>query len=201
MSHEVSAALSGLKSDPEALQGANGWRDELVNRVKKLHPAALLAYALKRAPDGASGGEAMLWLSTELDYELGVLDGFHAEVEAALAAERARLAPLVDAAGRRHMALVARISQIDSIIAVRRRPDDKRERLLKAGISSEEVDRIAAPRDCSGLQAEREDLCAENDAIVLFIKTKNERHLPTGFHDKVDEYRTQNGANVIPRAA
>ena len=201
MSHEVDTALSGSKSDPEALQGAGGWRDEVISRIKNLHPAAVLAYALKRAPDGASDAEAMRWFSAELEYELGVFDGFHAEVEAALADERARLIPLVDAATRRHMALEFRIGQIDSTIAVYKRPDDKRERLLKAGASNEEVDRIAAPRDCSGLLAERDELSAENDALVLFFRTKNERHLPQGFHGKVDEYRTQNGANVIPRAA
>jgi len=162
-------------------------RSEIARKVARLNPASIVALAMFRFPE-QSAEQAFESFRAEVAEFLASLESSGEELKADFNAEKERIAPTLEAATRRHFAILDRFKSIDGRINANQRNDaEKRKRLSDAGLKGAELESVAAPTDSSKLVAERADLQVENEALLEFIRTKDTRHLPEGFAIEVRE--------------
>jgi len=184
---KIDGALQLLLARTNVIGEVEALRSDIVGRVTRLQPASIVALAMSRHPE-QSAEQALEIFCGEVATFLCALELCSDESQAALEAERDRLAPIVAAAAHRGLDIAARISNIDARIdANQRRNVEKRERLRKAGLTGDELESVASPTDNSELLSERAAMAAENEALQEFLRTRDEQNLPDGFANKVRE--------------
>ncbi|WP_342315739.1 hypothetical protein [Lysobacter sp. FW306-1B-D06B] len=176
-----------LARETNVIAEVEALRSEIARKVNRLSPAAIVALACSRFSESTTE-LAFENFRTEVVEFLAALEASSEELRADFNAEKERIGPTLEAATRRHFAIIDRIKSIDGRISANQRNDaNKRERLSKAGLKGAELESVALPTDNSALAAERADLQAENEALLEFIRTKDTRHLPDGFAREVRE--------------
>lgn len=172
-----------LASETTALTQAERLRDGLARSIARLDAMTVIAAACAQFPE-VPPEQAIGEFQRAVNLLVCSLEKHGADLKAAFNAERERIAPVLAAATHRHFALIAHINSIDGKLRCSAASDEnKRARLRSAGLTGAELDSVTAPTDNAALLAERAELQAENDALLEFIRTKEERHLPEGFAD------------------
>ncbi len=179
--------LQSFRLDAEAMRAAVKLRATISAQVFLLKPEAMLAVAMQQFP-GEDAHSAILKLHAEVDHVLRALAQFGEDVNSVAEAESERLAPMIAAAARRDLAIPSKLQGIDNVLKVMdASTDERRDNLRKAGVKSDEVERIIAQgaeeraARCAELNAERSSLLAEQEALGMFLKSRNEQDLPEGF--------------------
>lgn len=154
-----------------------------VQRLSELHDGTLTESAKYLHP-GLTEAAALAAFADELQEFVDAAIMHTHEFRLSWENEQRRAVPVVAAATRRMFechekaeGLNRRITRADSDVS------ERRGRLTKAGCPPEEVERLVPQIDVPALQAEREALLEEARQLELYIKTKNEADLPTGFRE------------------
>lgn len=176
---QMHLARAGVIAEAESIR-----RDSLKS-LPGLNAACIVALAMSLSP-GEPAAAAVQSLKTKVTEMLHTLSTSGDELQAALQAERGRLAPLIAAAAHRSLEIGGAVQCIESRIRTAEgHQNGKRDRLMKEGLTGSELDRVAAPFDPSELQAERATLLAEQNDLERFIQTRDPQHLPEGFANEV----------------
>lgn len=175
--------LREFARDPEAAASVDRIRRRLVGQVKLLTDDVILAVALARAPDSTPAA-ATAALETAIDGILNVVVTAGALIAEVKASNTRALAPLVGEAARRVLDGHRRMEEITSILE-RQSADTaanaKRATLKAAGVSGDDLERLAAKPDLGPLRNERDALQAAIEPLERFLKSRDTSHLPTGF--------------------
>lgn len=173
--------LRDFKHDSEAVRTAIGVKDDLVREIQRLHPFTLCALARQLFP-GESDHQAVSKLGLELAATMRELSAHGEDCQTVDAAEKDRLSATMSAAIRRHLDIAGRMPQL--IEQLRRHETDtsqRRQKLVAAGVSGADLERLSKDETLADLLAEQKALQVENEALERFIATSEERHLPAGF--------------------
>lgn len=173
--------LRDFKHDSEAVRTAIGVKDDLVREIQRLHLFTLCALARQLFP-GESDHQAVSKLGLELAATMRELAAHGEDCQTVDAAEKDRLSATMSAAIRRHLDIAGRMPQL--IEQLRRHETDtsqRRQKLVAAGVSGADLERLSKDETLADLLAEQKSLQVENEALERFIATSEERHLPAGF--------------------
>jgi|GEM_PF-5083649 len=183
----TSAELTHLMRNARLIENVDAMRRDIARAANYLPTVGFVALARKRHPD--------LPVAAAFDAFMVEVADFIAEARAIgsiavadLDEEEKRLAPVVAAAARRDLEIQRRVENIDKSIATNKsRRDEKRKKLIAAGLNLAEVNSHTATEDTSNLSDERAELLTEGGALQEFLRTRDERTLPEGFAEKVRE--------------
>lgn len=139
------------------------------------------AIAQSRHP-GAGPLEALQALLGEIEAATLAAQAYRVDFDALSESERTRLAPIVSTASRRALAIQGRMGDIASESkSFKSQTEKRREELLLAKVSPEDIDKLTPMFDLTAGEAETALLQVELVALELFLKTSDEAHLPAGF--------------------
>lgn len=170
-----------VRRDAEVQAEANRLRTILAHTVRNIEPESLLALARHRSP-GATDHEAMGKFVREVTALLQELVVHGNDARAALAADQERLKPTFSKAASRHFEVVRNLTQIDAEISRHESDMQKRRKnLAAAGVKGDDLERLAPVVGPTALLEKQTALRLENEALLRFLSTYDERHLPDGF--------------------
>lgn len=173
--------LRTFNNNPEAIRAAVGVKADLLRAIQGLHPFTLAAVARQFFP-GEDDFQAVSKMGLEIAAGLRELAGHGTDCHSVAVAEQARIAPLMSAATRRHFEIAAKLPLLES--AIRNHGTEaskKRAALQSAGVTGDDLERLASTKSIGGLIAEQAALRVENESLQQFLATGDERHLPAGF--------------------
>lgn len=173
--------LRAFQHNPEAIRAAISIKDNLLHAIQQAHPFTLCAMARQFFP-GEDDFQAVSKMGLEIAAGLRELAGHDTDCSCVAAAEKARIAPLMSAATRRHFEIAAKLPMLES--AIRNHGTEaskKRTALQLAGVTGDDLERLASTESIGGPIAEQAALRIENEALQQFLATGDERHLPAGF--------------------
>lgn len=176
------AELREFNRDQDAVRTAIAIKADLIREIQRLHPFTIAALARQHFP-GQPDFQALSRFGLEIAATLRDLTEHGEDCKAIMRAADAEIAPLFETATTRHFQIIGQdLPRIEAEIAsCARRAQEKREALKKAGVAGDDLERLSATDGIGGLIAEKSALTVENDSLVQFIQTKDERHLPPGF--------------------
>lgn len=176
------AEMREFNRDQNAVRTALTIKTDLIRAIQRLRPFTIAALARQYFP-GESDFHALAKFGLELTATLRELAEHGEDCKNILLAADAKSGPLVAAATRRHFEIIGEaLPRIDCEIASHeRRAQEKRKALEGAGVAGDDLERLAGDDGIGGLIAEKAALAVENDDLVRFMKTQDERHLPPGF--------------------
>lgn len=179
--------LQSFRLNAESMRAAVKLRATISAQVFLLKPEAMLAVAMQLFP-GEDAHSAILKLHAEVDHVLRALAQFGEDVNSLVEAESERLAPMIAAAARRALQIPPKLEGIGRSLRFMDAATAEREaNLRKAGVNNEDLQRLIADgaeeREThrSELNAQREALLAEQEALDMFLQTGDEQDLPEGF--------------------
>ena len=173
--------LREFQHNPEAIRAAIGIKTDLLRVIQGLRPFTLAAVARQFFP-GEDDFQAVSKLGLELAATMRELAAHGEDCGSVAAAEKARIAPAMGAAVRRTFEIAAKLPALES--AIRNHGTEaskKRAALQSAGVTGDDLERLASTESIGGLIAEVAALRIENEALRQFLATGDERHLPAGF--------------------
>ena len=164
---------------------ADSIRRDVLKALPNLKAASIVALAMSISP-GEPAAVAVHTLKAGVADLLRALSTGSEELQAALQAERDRIAPLIAAAAHRSLEIEGTLQSIAGRMRfAEANQNGRRERLRNEGLKAAELDRVAAPFDPSEMQAERTKLLAEQDQLERFLQSRDPVHLPEGFTGEV----------------
>lgn len=173
--------LRAFNHNPEAIRAAIGIKDDLLHAIQQAHPFTLCAMARQVFP-GEDDFQAVSKMGLEIAAGLRELAAHGEDCGSVAAAEKARIAPLMSAATRRHFEIAAKLPMLESAIRNHGiKASKKRATLQSAGVTGDDLERLASTESIGGLIAEQAALRVENESLQQFIATGDEHHLPTDF--------------------
>jgi len=180
--------IKAIRCDKEAMRLLLKLRTDLSAAIRKLKPETLLALARQYHPEAETYYQATAMLGLEVMDAMRALAQHGEDVTSLFRAEIARQAPTFAKAARRSLEIPRalddigrRLYFIDSDIS------ERRDNLRKAGVKPDEIEslisKVAKEHETrrAEFHAERAALLAEQEALVAFLKTKNEKYIPDGF--------------------
>lgn len=183
----TSAELTLLMRNAHLVQNVHAMRRDIARTAENLPTVGFVVLAKKRHPDLSVVAALDAFMIEVADFIAEAM-AFGSIAVAALDEEEKRLAPVVAAAASRAHAIAGHVERIDRRIATSKsRRDEKRNKLIAAGLNLAEVNSHTAFEDTSDLSDERAELIAEGSALQEFLRTRDEQSLPVGFAEKVRE--------------
>lgn len=156
---------------------------DIQNQIRQiaeaLSPASITRIAQNRFPETRNPVDQ---LKGELQGLLASIEEFAEKLADIKRAEDARLGPVIRAATKRLFEVADLADKQDRMIArVGADHAARCKKLGEAGLSSEEIGKLAPAPDIQAMEEECTALRAEFRAMELFIKTRDESALPAGF--------------------
>jgi hypothetical protein len=160
---------------------AHALASKLSHLFTKTHPAAMIALAQSLHP-GTEPKEALNLMRTTVGHVEGCINLYTRQYEAIVQAEEERLKPLLSQVVKRVFAIPAEIKRIRyTKTQAGYDVEERRKKLVDAKVPKADIDRIVLPPDTAKMDADIHRLRTEQDALELFIATKDESYLPDGF--------------------
>lgn len=173
--------LAQFDSDIPAVKSAQSITRTIEASLRCLKPRTIGAIAQNLRPDMPLL-QALAEFQIQADKVLSEIESFSSIATVVEKEENERLKPTFDRAVMRFFELMKRLPAIDRQIAdYENQRRAKVNRFTEAGLSLEVAEREAGETTPSALITERDAAQAEHDALDMFIKTKDETHLPAGF--------------------
>lgn len=173
--------LRAFQHNHEAIRAAVAVKADLLRAIQHAHPFTIAAVARQFFP-GEDDFQAVSKLGLEIAAGLRELAAHGEDCASVAAAEKARITPAMGAAVRRTFEIAAKLPALES--AIRNHSTEsakKRSALEAAGVTGDDLVRLASTESIGGLIAEVAALRIENEALQQFLTMGDERHLPAGF--------------------
>src|SRR5690606_5385685 len=120
-------------------------REDLAFGIRKLAPESLLALARQHHPEAETDYQAAAMMGLEAVDSLRAMAQHGEDVIRLAEAEKERLAPMVAGAGRRELAIVRELEGVNKSLGfIDSRVDERRNKLIKAGVQHDEIDALIA---------------------------------------------------------
>lgn len=174
--------LRAFQHNPEAIRTAIGIKADLLRAIQGMQPFSVIAVARQFFP-GEDDFQAASKLGLEVAAGLRELSAHGEDCTSVAAAEKARIAPAMGAAGRRTIEIAARLPLLEADIRNHGTNNAKKRTSLEAaGVTGDDLARLGNSEETIGtLLTEQSALRVENEALQRFLSTGDERHLPAGF--------------------